>query len=138
MEDQRFDRFTEALATTGSRRQALRGLLGGGLAVGGLVLLEDDAAARTYTREEIVAIIREAARMYRISAREMLRVARCESNLNPRAYNPSGPWYGLFQFHPNTWELTPYERYSWYNPKANARAAGWLWSTDGPHHWACY
>src|SRR5262249_39721410 len=26
-----------------------------------------------------------------------LRVARCESGFNPRAYNPAGPYYGLFQ-----------------------------------------
>jgi hypothetical protein len=30
-------------------------------------------------------------------------LAQCESGRNPNAYNPSGPYYGAFQFHPGTW-----------------------------------
>jgi hypothetical protein len=31
-------------------------------------------------------------------------IATCESNQNPRAYNPQGPWWGAFQFHFDTWK----------------------------------
>ena len=31
-------------------------------------------------------------------------IAMCESNQNPTAYNPQGPWYGAFQFRRDTWE----------------------------------
>lgn len=31
-------------------------------------------------------------------------LAMCESGLNLRAYNPEGPWMGLFQFAQSTWE----------------------------------
>jgi len=31
-------------------------------------------------------------------------IATCESNQNPRAYNPEGPWYGAFQFRFDTWQ----------------------------------
>jgi hypothetical protein len=31
-------------------------------------------------------------------------IATCESNQNPRAYNPQGPWYGAFQFRFDTWK----------------------------------
>ena len=30
-------------------------------------------------------------------------LARCESGGNPRAYNPAGPYYGLYQFMESTW-----------------------------------
>lgn len=31
-------------------------------------------------------------------------LARCESGLNPNAYNPAGPYYGLYQFNVGTWQ----------------------------------
>lgn len=30
-------------------------------------------------------------------------LAKCESGLNPAAYNPAGPYYGLYQFDAGTW-----------------------------------
>ena len=30
-------------------------------------------------------------------------LAKCESGLNPSAYNPAGPYYGLYQFDQQTW-----------------------------------
>jgi soluble lytic murein transglycosylase-like protein len=46
----------------------------------------------------IEAIIRAAAARWNVSGDWMVKIARCESGLNPRAYNPAGPYYGLFQF----------------------------------------
>ena len=31
-------------------------------------------------------------------------LAKCESGLNPNAYNPAGPYYGLYQFDAGTWQ----------------------------------
>ena len=31
-------------------------------------------------------------------------LAKCESGLNPKAYNPAGPYYGLYQFDAGTWQ----------------------------------
>lgn len=31
-------------------------------------------------------------------------IARCESGMNPKAYNPAGPYLGAFQFHLGTWQ----------------------------------
>ena len=50
----------------------------------------------------IEAIIYAAATKYGVSYAWMLKIARCESSLNPRAYNPAGPYIGLFQFLPST------------------------------------
>ncbi|HET9050319.1 MAG TPA: transglycosylase SLT domain-containing protein, partial [Candidatus Dormibacteraeota bacterium] len=44
------------------------------------------------------AIIAAAAARYGVSYSWMMKIAYCESGLNPRAVNPSGPFVGLFQF----------------------------------------
>lgn len=35
-----------------------------------------------------------------------MRVARCESGVNPRAVDATGHYYGAFQFDRQTWEST--------------------------------
>jgi hypothetical protein len=66
-----------------------------------------------------------------------LRVARCESGYNPRAYNPAGPYYGLFQFLMSTYKATPYGGQDIYDPVANASAAAWKYSQGGAGAWGC-
>lgn len=66
-----------------------------------------------------------------------LRVARCESGYNPRAYNPAGPYYGLFQFLMSTFRATPYGNQDIYDPMANASAAAWKYSRGGAGAWGC-
>jgi hypothetical protein len=137
MQGEPFDRLTRMLATRGSRRRALGGIVGGVIA-GGLSLRQPGTvSATTYTEDEIKRIIRQAADMYEQPRRDMLRVAYCESRYNPRAYNPSGPYYGLFQFLQSTFNSTPYADHNIYNPKANARAAAWMWSVGRRNEWAC-
>jgi hypothetical protein len=60
------------------------------------------------TEDEIIAIIREAARAFDQPQEDLVRVGRCESNLDPRAVNPDGPYFGLFQFLRSTWASTPF------------------------------
>lgn len=71
-----------------------------------------------------------------------MRVADCESGLNPRAHNPSGA-SGVFQVMPEWADEyravtgLPYydER---FNPDANALFAAWLVNeTGGWSHWSC-
>ena len=66
-----------------------------------------------------------------------LRVAKCESGYNPRAYNPAGPYYGLFQFLMSTFKATPYGSQDIYDPVANASAAAWKYSQGGAGAWGC-
>ena len=66
----------------------------------------------------------------------MLRVARCESGLNPSAVG-GGTYHGLFQFVPSTFAGTPYGEYDIYDPWANANAAGWMWSEGKKSTWVC-
>ncbi|HXM58044.1 MAG TPA: transglycosylase SLT domain-containing protein [Candidatus Dormibacteraeota bacterium] len=66
-----------------------------------------------------------------------LRVAKCESGYNPTAYNPAGPYYGLFQFLMSTFKATPYGGQDIYDPVANASAAAWKYSQGGAGAWGC-
>jgi uncharacterized protein YraI len=85
---------------------------------------------------DVVSIIYAAAAAYGQSGDDMLRVATCESGLNPYAYNPAG-WYGLFQFVPSTFASTPYAGFDIYDPVANANAAAWMWSVGRRGEWTC-
>jgi hypothetical protein len=66
-----------------------------------------------------------------------LRVAKCESGYNPNAVNPSGPYYGLFQFLRSTFKNTPYGNQNILDPVANASAAAWKYGNYGPGAWGC-
>ena len=89
-----------------------------------------------FSRQQIVRIIYDAADRYHQSRSDMLRVAECESNLNPYAVNPSGS-YGLFQFIRSTWKSTPYGNEDVFDPRANANAASWMWSQGRKSEWVC-
>jgi uncharacterized protein YraI len=89
-----------------------------------------------YSRKQIVRIIYAAADRYGQSRSDMLRVAECESDLNPYAVNPSGS-YGLFQFIRSTWRSTPYGNKDIFDPEANANAAAWMWSEGRKSEWVC-
>jgi uncharacterized protein YraI len=89
-----------------------------------------------YSRRQIVRIIYAAADRYGQSRSDMLRVAECESNLDPYAVNPSGS-YGLFQFIRSTWKSTPYGNKDIFDPEANANAAAWMWSEGRKSEWVC-
>jgi soluble lytic murein transglycosylase-like protein len=90
-----------------------------------------------YTEDEIIQIIYAAADEYGQSREDMLRVARCESVLDPNAVNASSNASGLFQFLPSTWETTPYADQDIFDPVANAEAAAWMWDNGRRNEWVC-
>jgi peptidoglycan hydrolase CwlO-like protein len=55
-----------------------------------------------YSQQQIISIIRTAASRYGANGDQMVRVAGCESGLNPQAYDPYSGASGLFQFMPGT------------------------------------
>jgi hypothetical protein len=90
-----------------------------------------------YSEQQIIDIIYEAAANYGQSSEDMLRVARCESSLNPNAVGGGGAYHGLFQFVPSTFATTPYGQYDIYDPWANANAAAWMWAEGNKSSWVC-
>jgi uncharacterized protein YgiM (DUF1202 family) len=91
----------------------------------------------SWSRAELKRIIYDAADRYGQPREDMLRVARCESNLVPSAVNQHGGSYGLFQFKPGTWLSTPYADYDIFDPRASANAAAWMWSVGRRREWVC-
>ena len=96
-----------------------------------------DSCKGSYSEKEILGFISSAAKKYGQSNNAMVRVARCESNLDPCAVNRSGPYYGLFQFLKSTWKNTPYGDQNIYDPKAQAMATAWMWKEGRKNEWAC-
>ncbi len=111
--------------------------LGRHLAAPKPVTIKSDGDASTWSRDELKAIIYDAADRYGQPREDMLRVARCESNLDPAAINRDGGSYGLFQFKPGTWLSTPFGEYDIFDPRASANAAGWMWSEGRRREWVC-
>ncbi len=77
-------------------------------------------------------------------ASSAMNIARCESGLNPNAYNSTviGDSHaaGVFQIlYPSTWSGTPYASYSPYNAWANINAAHTIFVRDGYswREWQC-
>lgn len=77
-------------------------------------------------------------------APEALNIARCESGLNPNAYNPTSIGgshaAGVFQIlYPSTWAGTPEAGASPYNAWANIEAAHAIFVRDGYswREWTC-
>lgn len=74
---------------------------------------------------------------------QALRVADCESSLNPRAYNPNGGYYGIFQIS-KRYHQAAFERVtgrSWgssiYSAYYNAQYARDLYDRQGWSPWSC-
>ncbi|MGC4191739.1 MAG: SH3 domain-containing protein [Thermomicrobiales bacterium] len=90
-----------------------------------------------YTEDEIIQIIYDAADRYGQPREDMLRVATCESGLDPSAVNASSGASGLFQFMPSTFASTPYADQDIFDAWASANAAGWMWSVGRRNEWEC-
>ncbi|MCA9876600.1 MAG: SH3 domain-containing protein [Thermomicrobiales bacterium] len=107
-----------------------------------LIMIPTDTSGKSrhdgeWSRAELKEIIFAAADKYGQPRADMLRVARCESNMIPSAVNPHGGSYGLFQFKPGTWLSTPYAEYDIFDPRASANAAAWMWSVGRRREWVC-
>lgn len=66
-----------------------------------------------------------------------VRLAQCESTMNPYAVNRWSGAAGLFQFLPSTWATTPWHAQSPFDPVANSQAAAWLYARYGARQWVC-
>jgi Transglycosylase SLT domain len=70
----------------------------------------------------------------------LVAVAQCESGLNPRAYNASGGYSGLFQFLPATyWAYARLagETRSYWSASGSADVAAWMFAHGLANQWTC-
>lgn len=134
--------FHTQLTTNTSRgKRTLLPLLGGALVVailaGALTFSIASrsgahAASSTYTRAQIIAIIKGVFGNGTLG-NQAVSVATCESSLNPNAYNPSSAAKGLFQIIPSTWAI--YGKGNPYNPTDNSQAALRIYRQQGGNSW---
>jgi hypothetical protein len=103
------------------------------------ILLFGKAAPATHVPSAppltITEIITAAAHRHAVDAAMLIRVARCESGLNPRAYNPAGPYIGLFQFHPQT--FAAYGGTDIFSPHDQSEIAARMFARGLSYHWGC-
>lgn len=109
-------------------------------------MLADRAEGAAYPNRTVDELIADASARYHLNYWRMRRIADCESRFDPLAYNPAGPYYGLYQFSRGTWHHTlnrmgvPLEwrhLWSWYRADQNVEAAAFLMATEGYGHWGC-
>ena len=91
-------------------------------------------------RVQLHSLIASVATRHGVDAELLVRIAECESRLNPRVTGRDGA-AGLFQVMPATWgwvtgqlgipEASPYD------PVANVEVAAWLMANLGPRQWGC-
>ena len=86
------------------------------------------------SRTEIANIIRAAAARYGVNQDQLLRVAMCESGLNPNAQNRSGA-SGLFQFKPPT--FYGHGGHNIWDPYDQADVAARMFSQGLSSQWTC-
>jgi len=109
----------------------------GGNSGGGASGNYDSNGDGSWSQDEIIAIIYAAADYYGQPRVDMLRVARCESGLDPYNVTPPYSASGLFQFLPGTWASTPYASNDIFDPVASAFASGWMWANGRRGEWVC-
>jgi soluble lytic murein transglycosylase-like protein len=124
-----FDRFGVAMAEAGGRRVFV-------------ITLAQTAPPEIQAAEPpaptpggIVGIITAAANRHGVDPDFMIKIARCESSLNPRAYNPAGPYIGLFQFLPATFYA--YGGKDIYSPADQSETTARMLARGLWRHWEC-
>ena len=91
---------------------------------------------------QLKKMIRCAARHWRVpgGAHKALRVARCESRFNPRAYNPGG-YAGVYQQATDYWpgrsHTYGFHDYSVFNGRANIMVSVRMAHRGGWGPWSC-
>jgi len=88
------------------------------------------------------AWIREARALhpYPESEERMYAAMMCESGGDAAIVNPAGPYSGLFQYSPATWngDWNTYREEDIFDPRAQIFATALAWNNDMQSHWGCY
>jgi hypothetical protein len=83
----------------------------------------------------VIGIIQAAAARWGVSGDWMVKIARCESGLRTNAYNPRGPYIGLFQFLQSTFRNNGgQDIYSAYD---QSDIAAKMLAHGQAHQWSC-
>jgi len=87
------------------------------------------------SQQQVAAIIRAAAGRYNQDGDRMVRVATCESSLNPRAYDAGSGASGLFQFMPAT--FYGHGGHDIWDAADQSNVAARMFSQGDAQQWTC-
>ena len=88
-----------------------------------------------YATGPVADIIRAAAARYGVDPNQLLRVAMCESGLNPNSYNARSGASGLFQFKPAT--FAGHGGHNIWDPSDQSDVAARMFSQGLASQWTC-
>lgn len=97
-------------------------------------------ASEDNTPTTIEGLIVSSALRHGVSVEKMLRVARCESNLNTKAVGDGGRAYGVYQYHSPTFQSFSNlygVTYDYHSPTDQIDLTGWAFSQGLDTHWTC-
>lgn len=83
----------------------------------------------------VIGIIQAAAARWGVDGNWMVRIARCESGLRTNAYNPRGPYIGLFQFLQSTFRNNGGQDI--YSAADQSEIAAKMLAHGQAHQWSC-
>jgi hypothetical protein len=89
----------------------------------------------SYAPGSVEGIIRAAAARWGISGDWMVKIASCESGMRPTAYNPRGPYYGLFQFLMSTFRANGGTNI--WDPTDQANITAKMLAHGQAYQWSC-
>ena len=89
------------------------------------------------SQQQVVADITAAAEEYGVSVSWMLSTANCESHFHWNSLNPSGPYYGVFQFLMSTFISNGGTASEIWNPAVQADIAAKMFAHGQAHEWSC-
>ena len=92
-------------------------------------------AAPAADPNSVIGIIEAAAARWGVSGGWMVKIARCESGLRTNAYNPRGPYIGLFQFLQST--FTHNGGTNIYDAADQANITAKMLAHGQAHQWSC-
>ncbi|MBJ7593508.1 MAG: transglycosylase family protein [Candidatus Dormibacteraeota bacterium] len=92
-------------------------------------------AAPAADPNSVIGIIEAAAARWGVSGGWMVKIARCESGLRTNAYNPGGPYIGLFQFLMST--FTHNGGTNIYDAADQSNITAKMLAHGQAHQWSC-
>jgi len=97
------------------------------------IVAAPEIVGTSYSGAQIVAIITAAAQADGVDPSWLINTAACESGYKPYAYNPAGPYDGLFQFLPATFRA--HGGTDIWNPTQQANIAASMFSNGESSAW---
>jgi hypothetical protein len=97
-----------------------------------------DYEGKTYSKEEVIQLIKDYSALYSINETLALSIARCESGFNQFAKNKTSTASGVYQYLSSTWKATDQAKIglSVFDAEANIKAAvSYIASRDHAQPW---